>query len=242
MDISVSGPRVYCYIGNFPITQTIVNTWIVMILIALLCIWLTRGLKKRGISKKQVIAEMMVKALYNLVDQNMGPKWKNYAPLIGALLCTSVVCSMISLVGMYSPTNDLSTFLAWAIVVFILITYFKIRTNGFLGYLKGFTQPIVPMTPLNIISEIATPVSMAFRHYGNIASGYIIGLLMYAALGSLSEMILGGLPGIFGAFPLFQIGIPAVLNLYFTVFSGCVQPFIFCMLTMIFISSAAETD
>ncbi|MGN1031586.1 MAG: F0F1 ATP synthase subunit A [Butyricicoccaceae bacterium] len=241
MDISVTGPKVYFYVGPVPITQTIVNTWLVMLVVILLSLWLTHGLKKRGISKKQVVAEMAVKALYNLVEQNMGPQWRNYAPLIGAILCTSVLGSFSSLIGLYSLTNDLSTFLAWAIVVFILITYYKIKTNGFLGYLKGYTEPIAVMTPLNIISEIATPVSMAFRHYGNIASGYIIGLLMYAALGSLSEMILGGLPGIFGAFPLFQIGIPAILNIYFTLFSGCVQPFIFSMLTMMFISSAAET-
>ena len=70
------------------------------------------------------------------------------------------------------------------------------------------------MTPMNIISEIATPVSMAFRHYGNILSGYIVGLLLYGALGAASQALLGGLPGILGDFPLLQIGIPAVLNLY----------------------------
>ena len=149
---------------------------------------------------------------------------------------------MLSLVGIYSPTNDLSTFLAWSVCVFVLITYHKFRANGFLGYFKTYAQPTVVMTPMNIISEIATPVSMAFRHYGNILSGYIVGLLLYGALGAASQALLGGLPGILGDFPLLQIGIPAVLNLYFTVFSGCLQPFIFCMLTMIYVSSAAETE
>lgn len=242
MEIEVRGPRIFTYIGDYPLTETIVFTWLSMFLVIALCIWLTHGMKKRGIGKKQVIAEMMVNSLYNLIETNMGPKWRDFAPFIGSILCISTVASMLSLVGIYSPTNDLSTFLAWSICVFVLITYHKFRANGFLGYFKTYAQPTAVMTPMNLISEIATPVSMAFRHYGNILSGYIVGLLLYGALGAASQALLGGLPGILGDFPLLQIGVPAVLNLYFTVFSGCLQPFIFSMLTMIYVSSAAETD
>ena len=143
---------------------------------------------------------------------------------------------------LYKPEN--------ARLVFVLITYTKIRTGGFFGYLKGFTQPIPVLTPFNIISELATPVSMAFRHFGNIISGSVINTLVYAALAlashGLLSLLFGWLPGAVGevvrAIPFLQVGIPAVLSVYFDLFSSFMQAFIFCMLTMLYIASAAEED
>lgn len=244
MEVSITGAKIYYTIPgiNYPITQTVVNAWIAMVIIVAVCIWLTRGMQVHARTKRQVVAEMVVQMANNLVKGSMGAGWENFVPFIAAILSMSVVSSFMSLTGAYSPTNDLNTFLAWSIVVFVLITYHKIKTNGFGGYLKGFTQPIVVMTPMNIISEIATPVSMALRHFANIVSGYVIGLLLYAALGAISQMIFFWLPGSLSTIPILQVGIPAVLNVYFTCFSGCVQPYIFCMLTMQFVASAASTD
>lgn len=244
MDFSVTGAKIYYTIPgiNYPVTQTVINAWIAMIIIVALCIFLTRGMQVHARTKRQIIAEYIVGMATNLVSDNMGKKWKGFVPFIAAIFSMSAVSSLMGLTGAYSPTNDLNTFLAWSIVVFVLITFYKIKTNGFLGYLKGFTEPIVVMTPLNIISEIATPVSMAFRHFGNIASGYVIGLLLYAALGAVSKAVLFWLPGALSTIPILQIGIPAVLNVYFGVFSGLVQPYIFCMLTMLFVSQAGETE
>lgn len=242
MDINVTGAKVYCYLfGVYPLTQTIVNTWIVMAIIVCACIFLTRNLQVRATSKRQIVAEYLVGMVDHLVEFNMGKKWKPYVPLIAAIFTMSCVSSLIGLTGAYSPTYDLNTFLSWSVLVFVLITYYKIKTNGFGGYLKGFTQPIPVMLPLNIISEVATPISMAFRHFGNITSGYVIGLLLYAALGGLSQMVFGWLPAGLGAIPVLQVGIPAVLNVYFGLFSSLVQPYIFCMLTMLFVSQAADT-
>lgn len=110
--------------------------------------------------------------------------------------------------------------------------------------MKGFTQPIFVLTPFNILSELATPISMAFRHFGNIVSGGVISALVYAALASLSSLVLGLLPGVLGDIlshiPIFQVGIPAVLSVYFDLFSGFMQAFIFCMLTTLYIGNAAE--
>ena len=244
MEISVTGAKIYFTIPgiNYPVTQTIVNTWIVMILIVGLCIWLTRGMQVHARTKRQIVAEYIVHMVTNLVDNNMGVKWRKYVPLIAAIFSMSVLGSMIGLTGMYSPTNDLNTFLAWSIVVFVLITYYKIKTNGVGGYLKSFLDPVFIMAPLNVIGEIATPISMSFRHFGNCMSGYVIGLLVYGALGAVSQTVLAWLPGALSTIPVLQIGIPAVLNVYFTVFSGCVQPFIFCILTMLYVAQAGETD
>ena len=127
-----------------------------------------------------------------------------------------------------------------------MITYTKIKTNGLGGYLLGFTTPIPVFTPFNIISELATPISMAFRHFGNIMSGGVISTLVYAALAVASNAMLGLLPGALGEvlslIPIFQLGIPAVLSIYFDLFSSLMQAFIFCMLTMLYIANAAESD
>ena len=161
-------------------------------------------------------------------------------PFVAALFATSVVSNLISLIGLRSPTADLSTEAAWAIVVFTMITAQKIKTNGFGGYLKGFTTPIKIMTPFNILSELATPISMACRHFGNILSGVVI----YAALALASSKLFGLIPGIVGSvlskIPFLDVGIPAILSVYFDWFSGIMQAFIFCMLTVMYIANAAE--
>ena len=83
---------------------------------------------------------------------------------------------------------------------------------------------------------------MAFRHYGNVLSGSVISVQLGAALGGLSSMLLGWLPGTLADFPLFQIGIPAVLSIYFDVFSGCLQAFIFAMLTMMYVAGGFPAE
>ena len=89
--------------------------------------------------------------------------------------------------------------------------------------------------PLNLVSEIANPISMAFRHFGNIASGIVISGLIYHALAGLSSMVLGP-----AAPPVFQVGIPAVLSLYFDIWTGFLQAYIISMLTMVFVSMSNE--
>jgi len=123
-----------------------------------------------------------------------------------------LVSNLISLIGLRSPTADLSTEAAWAAVVFTMITAQKIKTNGVGGYLKGFTTPIPVMTPFNILSELATPISMACRHFGNILSGVVINALIYGALALASRKLLGLIPGAMGnvlsQIPVLDVGIP----------------------------------
>ena len=130
--------------------------------------------------------------------------------------------------------------------MFFLITRAKIRSGGLGGYLKGFTEPIFVLTPFNILSEIATPISMACRHFGNILSGTVISTLLYAALALASHALLGWLPGVLGqvlgAIPILSVGIPAITGLYFDWFSGFMQAFIFCMLTTLYIANAAGEE
>lgn len=243
--LSIQGAKIYFEIpifGGIPITETQVNSWIVIIVIFLICLYLTHGLKVRNISKKQIVAEWIVEKVENLTTTNMGEGFKNFAPFVCAILGLSALSSLSSLVGLYPPTADLNTIAGWSILVFVMITYYKIKTNGFFGYLKGYTEPFALFTPFNILSELGTPISMTFRHFGNIVSGVVISTLVYAALASLSTALLGWLPGILGKIPFLQVGIPAVLSIYFDVFSSCMQAFIFAMLTTLYIGSAASKE
>ena len=247
MNLEVTGARVLFNIpifGGIPITETIVNTWIVMALIVGLCLFLTHGMQVHARTKRQVVAEYLVGMVRNMVKNNMGERFMQYVPFIGALFSLAMLSSLISMVGMFSPTGDLSTCVGWAVLVFVVITYYKIRTQHIGGYLKGFTQPVFIMTPLNMISEVATPISMAFRLFGNIASGSVVTLLLYGGLAALSSGILGLIPGAVGEvlslIPIFQLGIPAILSIYFDLFTSVLQAFIFCMLTMMYIKLACE--
>ena len=244
MELDMNGARIFFtlpidlpVLGQLKISETMIVSWIVMILITGLCIWLTHDLKEENISKRQAVAELLVEQANKFVIGNMGEKFRYMIPFVAALFATSVV-------GLRSPTSDLSTEAAWAVVVFIMITAQKIKTSGFGGYLKGFTQPIPVMTPFNILSELATPVSMACRHFGNILSGVVINGLIYGALAVASSALLGLIPGLVGdvlsQIPVLDVGVPAILSVYFDWFSGIMQAFIFCMLTVMYIANAAE--
>ncbi len=251
MEVNISGAKIFYtfpfefpVLGKFQITETLVVSWIVMLLITGLCIFLTRDLKVENISKRQALAEFLVEKANNFVLGNMSEKFRYMIPFVAALFATSVVSNLISLIGLRSPTADLSTEAAWAVIVFIMITREKIKAGGVGGYLLGFTQPIPVMTPFNILSELATPISMACRHFGNILSGVVINALIYGALAVASSALLGLIPGVVGdvlaKIPILDVGVPAVLSVYFDWFSGCMQAFIFCMLTTMYIQNASE--
>ena len=185
MNVNIQGAPIYFEIpilGGIPITATLVVSWGVMLVLTLVCIWLTHDLKVRNISKRQAVAEKIVITAENFVRNNMGEAWMRYVPFVSTIFAMSIFSSLSSLVGLWPPTADVSTTLAWGIVVFVIITFTKLKTNGLLGYLKGFCDPIFVMAPFNVLGEVFTPISMAFRHFGNIVSGTVISTLVYAAL------------------------------------------------------------
>jgi len=290
MEVSINGARILHTFENVPllgsvqITQTLTVSWLVMAIITGLCIWLGSGLKVTNISRKQAVAEMGYNAIVNFVRGNMGTEFDRYIPLVCTIFITSIISNLISLVGIWSPTADLMTELAWGLVVFVLITYHKIKASGLKGYLRGFLDPIFVLLPINIMSECFTPVSMACRHFGNILSGTVISTLIYAALTAANNALFGALgsslvvaiivtviglvPAVLGykqktkrllipgaiiailgvlaiftnlgvRYPWLTVGIPAIPSLYFDWFGGCIQAFIFCTLTTLFIKQAA---
>ncbi len=236
--IVISGAMIFFEIKmpvqNFLITEAQVNSLMGMISILFLCLYMTHGIKNGSYLKRHTIAEILVEKTQSMTIGNMGEYFKGFAPFVAAILALSAFSSLMSLFGLYPPTSDINIVAGWAILVFILITYYKMKC-GIVQYAKSFGNPAL-MAPLNIISEVATPISMAFRHYGNILSGSVISVLLASGLGGLSNMIFGALPGILGDFPFLRVGIPAVLSIYFDVFSGILQAYIFAMLTMLYVS------
>lgn len=287
--IEVKGPRELLRIGPVIITETILSLTVVTVLLAVAGILLGRGLKKRP-GRLQVLTEKGVSMLTGLVTSTMGEHNIGWVPYIGTIFLSSMFGSLIGMTGfLRSTTADLAVVLTWAVMTSVIIWANSIKNFGFLGWLKGFTEPIVVMTPMNIISEIAQPLALAFRHFGNVAGGGIITMIIYTALSLLSTAVVrlvsstvilpillvligaafivvacrkekkkkrwwvGGVTfvvlGIMGLItrfgwlgnlqiPILQVGIPAILSIYFDLFSGFVQAFVFCLLSMVYIAGA----
>lgn len=287
MNVSVDGAFIYFTIpifGGIPITQTTVSSFIVTVLLICLGILLGRDLKKRP-GGKQVLVEKGVSMLTDLTVSTMGAHNVHWVPFMGTLFLSSICGSLIGMTGfLRSSTADLSCTLTWALMVTAIIWYNNIKHNGFVGWLKGFTEPVVVMTPMNLISEVAQPLALAFRHFGNVAGGGVISSVIYAALSLLSAAVLNfvssvgwlmcvGLMlagvgiflagrkkmmlkilsivsftiglfgllqalGILSGVPILSLGIPAVLSVYFDVFSALVQALVFTLLSMVYIAGA----
>ncbi len=289
MNISVSGAFVYFTIpilGGIPITQTTVSSFIVSLVLCIACIRLGKNLQKRP-TGVQVLVEKGVGMIYNLTASVMGKHNAHWAPYMGTIFLSSICGSLIGLTGfLRASTADLSCTLIWSIMVSVTIWSCNIRQNGFVGWLKGFTEPMAVMTPMNLVSEIAQPMAMAFRHFGNLAGGGVITTIIYTGLSLLSSAVLNlvasvgwicgvilmavGLAvflatlrkkkllpkilagvsffvGLFGLLqalgllsgvPVLAFGIPAVLSIYFDVFSAFVQAFVFTLLSMVYVSGA----
>ena len=283
--IEVKGAEVWFTIGGIEITETILSVFLVTLILGIAGVLLGRNLQKRP-GKLQVLTEKGVMMLVNLVKDTMGAHNVGWVPYIGTIFLSSMVGSLIGMTGFIrSSTADLAVVLTWAVMTSVIIWYNSIKRNGFLGWLKGFTEPIVVMTPMNIVSEIAQPVAMAFRHFGNVAGGSIITMIIYTALALASTALLnliastiaapilmvalGGflfiralrkkklcgkiigivfaVLGLFGLLqylnilsgvPILQLGIPAALSIYFDLFSGFVQAFVFSLLSMVYIAGA----
>lgn len=287
-NVSVDGAYIYFRIplfGGINVTQTMLSVLVVTVALSLAGYYLGRNLQKRP-GKLQVLTEKGVTILYNLVCSTMGKHNARWVPYIGTIFLSSICGSLIGMTGfLRSSTADLSVPLTWGIMTSVIIWSQSIKTNGVKGWLKGFTEPIAVMLPMNILSEIAQPCAMAFRHFGNVAGGGVINSILYTALGLLSTAVIGFLSktivvpivlialsvllilqgmkkgktlfkilggifcglglvgllqftGLLQDVPIFQYGIPAVLSVYFDLFSGFVQAFVFSLLSMVYIAAA----
>ncbi len=215
------------HIGDFSfwITTTHVCLAIVMVVLIIFAIVANRVIKKADYRKAPTgflnVLEMLVETLDKLILDNMGrklaPVFRNY---VSALFLLILTCNLSGLFGLRPPTADYGVTLPLA-----LITFFMIQYQGFkwqkMGKIKGLFEPFFLFLPVNIISEFATPISMSLRLFANILSGTMMMALIYGLMQKIAIIW------------------PAALHAYLDVFSGCLQAYVFAMLTMVFISNAA---
>jgi F-type H+-transporting ATPase subunit a len=191
--MTINGPKIYFTIpifGGIPITQTLVTSFVVTLILCVTGVLMGRNLTKRP-GKRQVLAEKAVSVITGMVKEAMGDHNAHWTPFIATVFLSSLLGTFLGMTGILrSSTADISTTMTWAVLVSFICWYQSIKNNGFLAWLKGFTEPIAVMTPMNIVSEIAQPVSLAFRHFGNIAGGGVITALIYWALSGASAGVL----------------------------------------------------
>ena len=220
-----------------PVTETVVNTWIIMAVLILFAYFATRNLQKvpKGM---QLVTEALVDGINGLTKQTMGDDKVNFAPYVGTLLLFVGISNIAGLFNVRPPTADVNTTMGLALMTFVMIHGFGIKAKGVGSYFKGFLEPMPFLLPLNIMGELATPISLSFRLFGNIVGGVIVMNLLYGALYSLTGAVFG-LVGVSTVVPVFQV-IAAPLHVYFDLFAGLLQSFIFAMLTMVFVSIAMD--
>ncbi len=210
-------------------TETMLNTWIiiaVLVIIALIIRFKLNKFEEVPNSKFQNIIELIVEAMESFTIQNMGEKYKYFAGWFFGVFAFIFTSNIIGLITLRSPTADLATTLALALTTFTLIHFMGIYKNKG-KYFKEYAEPIFVMIPLNIIGEIATPLSLSLRLFGNILGGTIIMGLIYACLQAVNIII-----------ELLGIGIlTPILHIYFDIFEGFLQAFIFVILSMTFIKN-----
>ena len=166
----------------------------------------------------QNVVELAVETLEGFVNSSMGKNGRKYICYVGTLFLYILLSNISGLFGLRPPTADYGTTFSLALITFVMIQYNNLKYNK-IGAFTGLFQPIWFLVPSNLIGEIATPVSMSLRLFGNVMAGTVMMALYY------------------GLLPLFaKIGIPAFLHVYFDLFSGAIQAYVFSMLTMVFIT------
>lgn len=214
-------------LGGFTvdITPDIVVQWVIIVLIAVLAWWATRDLKVRP-GKKQIVVESIYSTIRNVVLENVGENYSDIVPFIGCMGIYLLVMNLVGLVGIVPPTKNFSVTLGMAIITFVVVQGYAIKKHGVKSYLKGYTQPIAFMLPINLLERVMLPVSLSLRLFGNVLAATFIIELVYDSLSKITWIA--------------QIGLPIALHGYFDIFDGVIQMVIFVMLTMINIKIVSE--
>jgi len=212
------------------VTETVLLALIIAAVMIIFALLSTRKLERepKGL---QLIAEIIVSTVYNFTTRTMGEKNKKFAPYIGTLFFFLIFANSAGLFGFRPVTADVNTAFALSIITFCIIQVSSIKSKGVKGHLKHYGDPYPFMYPIKIIEDVAFPISLAFRLFGNITGGMIVMALTFQGLGAISNKIGSSIP-------FLQFLIPLPLNLFFDVFEPILQAFIFTMLTMSFVTMA----
>ncbi len=204
---------------DIPIAESTVITWVIMVLLLALCIFLTRGLKVKNVSKRQLVAESIVGWLEKFVLGMTGEEGKAFVPYLCSVLLYIGFANLIGLCGVKPPTKDLNVTAALAVMSIVLVQYAGIHKKGFKGWLKSFTQPMAIVTPINILELFIKPLSLCMRLFGNVLGAFVIMELLKS---------------------LIPVVLPVPFSFYFDIFDGLIQAYVFVFLTSLYIKEAVE--
>ncbi|MEG0829620.1 MAG: F0F1 ATP synthase subunit A [Anaerovoracaceae bacterium] len=228
------GPRVIMNIGGINITETVFFGWIVSAAIIIFAIFATRKME-RVPKGAQAVGELIVSFVYNLVEDAMGKKSEGFAPYMGTLILFLGLGSCLGMLGLRPITADLNCTVPLALISFVMIHYNAIRARTAIGYIKHMSEPYVFILPMNLLSEVIFPVTLACRIFGNITAGVILMTLLLDGLKSLTVMLGASIP-------FLQIAIPLPFNVFFDLFEPGLQAYIFVMLTMVYTANGRNTQ
>ena len=203
-------------IGGFQadISESIVVSWIVMGVLIVLAIIITAGFRVRKLSGRQVLAEGYYNHFYGMVKNMLNHESMGYAPYICSVLFFIGLSNIFGIFGFKPPTKDINVTAALALMSIVLVQVASIRNNGVGGWLKGFGN-----NPMNILELFTRPLSLAMRLFGNVLGAFVVMELIHIVI---------------------PVGAPAVVSLYFDIFDGLLQAYVFTFLTSLFISETAE--
>lgn len=209
------------------LTTTHVGLLILSVVLIILAIMVNRKISKSNPEDTPGmlvnIFELAVDMIDNMVKGTMGSNAKRFRNYIATVFLFALLCNISSLFGLRPPTADYGVTFAMGVMTFLIIHYNGVKANG-AGHFTSLFKPIL-LSPINIIGEIAVPLSLSLRLFGNVLSGTVMMGLIYGLLS-----------------PPITTGIPAVLHVYFDIFSGCIQAYVFCMLTMVYVTDKIGTD
>lgn len=220
-DFMIHGVFKYTLFGQeLYITTTHVAMFIVTILILIVMICAHHKMKhaEQIPGTFQNIIEMYVQTIDNMVTTIMGRNARRFVNYICTVFMFILFCNLSGLLGLRPPTADYGVTLPLGLITFALVQGCGIAKNKG-KHFTNLAKPVPLLLPINVIGEIAVPLSLSLRLFGNIMSGTVMMGLIY------------GLLPIF-----FKLGIPSVLHIYFDIFSGAIQTYVFCMLTMVYIN------
>lgn len=206
-------------LGTIDINESIVVTWIIMAALTVIAILLTRNLKVKNPGKRQVALEFVVTKLQSMAEDMLGEGAAQYAQYIVTVLIYLAVANLIGLCGFKPPTKDLNVTAALAIMSIILIEAAGIRAKGVKRWAKSFAEPIAIVAPLNVLEIVIRPLSLCMRLFGNVLGAFVIMEIIKHLCGLI---------------------LPIPFSLYFDVFDGLIQAYVFVFLTSLFIREATE--
>ena len=206
-------------VGGFSLSMTVIYTWIIMAALTLVALILRLTVIPRMQETPkgaQNVLEILVENLVKYTKSNVGDLGNNLPAYLFTVAAFMVGSAILELFGVRAPTSDITMTFSMALITFVLINYYGLKVKGVGGRLKRYRNP------MNLVSDLAIPVSLACRLFGNMLGGLIVMDLLYFAMGS------------------YAVAVPSVVGLYFNVFHPLIQAFIFVTLTLTFIGEAVE--